>query len=263
MDIMDKNKMELEFKFNLPAIILGDNINTDQLHSPSNFGIDTQQLRCRYLNGASKKILKEASKNTLKNPNTLSNDAGGLIIIAGNNFGIGSSRFSTVLALKNEGVKCVIALSLARIFERNLAAAGIFAFTPEYKTDLSAPIFNQINKTNPRQNSETDTYKNETINFFKKVKNINEKNSESLTAVIEIFKSRSYIIKPDENNITEMKAGIKTNGCDKEIKALIKVMAADNGTPIKLSLSTAPYLYCVAAAGGMVNYVIEKQKYIL
>lgn len=49
----------------------------------------------------------------------------GDIIVAGENFGCGSSREHAPLALKGAGVKCVIAKSFARIFFRNSVNIGV------------------------------------------------------------------------------------------------------------------------------------------
>ncbi|MCD4846438.1 MAG: 3-isopropylmalate dehydratase small subunit [Methanosarcinales archaeon] len=49
----------------------------------------------------------------------------GDIIIAGTNFGCGSSREHAPLALTGAGVKCVIAKSFARIFFRNSINIGL------------------------------------------------------------------------------------------------------------------------------------------
>ena len=49
----------------------------------------------------------------------------GDIIVAGNNFGCGSSREQAPLALKYAGIDCVIARSFARIFFRNAINVGL------------------------------------------------------------------------------------------------------------------------------------------
>jgi len=49
----------------------------------------------------------------------------GDIIVAGNNFGCGSSREQAPLALKHAGVACVVAKSFARIFFRNAINVGL------------------------------------------------------------------------------------------------------------------------------------------
>ena len=48
----------------------------------------------------------------------------GDILVAGENFGCGSSREHAVLALKGAGIKCVVAKSFARIFFRNATNLG-------------------------------------------------------------------------------------------------------------------------------------------
>ena len=51
----------------------------------------------------------------------------GDIIVAGKNFGTGSSREEAVYVLKQIGIKAVIADSIARIYFRNLINLGIYA----------------------------------------------------------------------------------------------------------------------------------------
>lgn len=53
------------------------------------------------------------------NPNFAKEVAKGDIIVAGKNFGCGSSREQAVICLAKAGVSCVIAKSFARIFYRN------------------------------------------------------------------------------------------------------------------------------------------------
>jgi methanogen homoaconitase small subunit len=49
----------------------------------------------------------------------------GDILVAGKNFGCGSSREQAPLALKHAGVACIVAESFARIFFRNAINVGL------------------------------------------------------------------------------------------------------------------------------------------
>ena len=60
----------------------------------------------------------------------------GDIIVAGNNFGCGSSREYAPLALKMVGVGAIIAPLFARIFFRNALNLGIPCFTADLTTQL-------------------------------------------------------------------------------------------------------------------------------
>ncbi|HNQ29198.1 MAG TPA: 3-isopropylmalate dehydratase [Methanolinea sp.] len=56
---------------------------------------------------------------------TLSSRLEGTVILAGKNFGCGSSREQAAIALKEAGVRGVIAPSFARIFYRNAINVGL------------------------------------------------------------------------------------------------------------------------------------------
>ncbi len=49
----------------------------------------------------------------------------GVILVAGRNFGCGSSREEAPVALKAAGVRCIVAKSFARIFYRNAINVGL------------------------------------------------------------------------------------------------------------------------------------------
>jgi 3-isopropylmalate/(R)-2-methylmalate dehydratase small subunit len=63
--------------------------------------------------------MEDIDKNFVKNVEE--ND----IIVAGDNFGCGSSREHAPLVIKNNKVSCVIAKSFARIFYRNAINIGL------------------------------------------------------------------------------------------------------------------------------------------
>ena len=62
-------------------------------------------------------------------PNFASNAADGDVILAGRNFGCGSSREQAPAVLKALGIKAVVAESFARIFFRNAINLGLPAIT--------------------------------------------------------------------------------------------------------------------------------------
>ncbi|ONI45017.1 3-isopropylmalate dehydratase small subunit [Candidatus Epulonipiscioides gigas] len=59
----------------------------------------------------------------------------GDIIVAGKNFGCGSSREHAPIAIKASGIKCVIAKSFARIFYRNAINIGLAILECEEASD--------------------------------------------------------------------------------------------------------------------------------
>jgi len=58
-------------------------------------------------------------------PHFAANVQPGDVIVAGENFGCGSSREHAPLAIKGAGVSCVVAKSFARIFYRNAINVGL------------------------------------------------------------------------------------------------------------------------------------------
>lgn len=88
-----------------------DNVDTDVI------------IPARYLNSFDAKELASHAMVDL-DPTFASTVEKGDIIVAGQNFGCGSSREHAPLCLKTAGVKCVIAKSFARIFYRNSINIG-------------------------------------------------------------------------------------------------------------------------------------------
>lgn len=94
----------------------GDHIDTDVI------------IPARYLNIADFTELAEHAMEDAKESQTLSfaaNVQPGDFIVAGKNFGCGSSREHAPVVLKVKGVKCIIADSFARIFYRNAINIGL------------------------------------------------------------------------------------------------------------------------------------------
>ncbi|MBU4560736.1 3-isopropylmalate dehydratase small subunit [bacterium] len=90
----------------------GDDVNTDEI-IPAKYLVTTnpKELAKHCLEGRSKNFARKVRP--------------GDIIVAGRNFGCGSSREHAPLAIKGCGVSCVIAPSFARIFFRNCINMGL------------------------------------------------------------------------------------------------------------------------------------------
>lgn len=88
-----------------------DNVDTDVI------------IPARYLNSFDAKELASHAMVDI-DPDFAKTVETGDIIVAGQNFGCGSSREHAPLCLKTAGVKCVIAKSFARIFYRNSINIG-------------------------------------------------------------------------------------------------------------------------------------------
>jgi 3-isopropylmalate/(R)-2-methylmalate dehydratase small subunit len=68
---------------------------------------------------------KELAKHAFEGVRPDFKPSPGDVVVAGENFGCGSSREHAPLALKGAGIKCIIAKSFARIFFRNAINIGL------------------------------------------------------------------------------------------------------------------------------------------
>lgn len=93
----------------------GDNVNTDEI-IPAKYLVttDAKELGTHCMDGIDSEFSKKVTK--------------GDVIVAGKNFGCGSSREHAPLSIKGCGVSCVIAESFARIFFRNSINIGLPIF---------------------------------------------------------------------------------------------------------------------------------------
>lgn len=89
-----------------------DNVDTDVI-IPARYlnSSDPKELATHCMEDIDKDFVKKVSK--------------GDIIVAGKNFGCGSSREHAPIAIKASGVSCVIAETFARIFYRNAINIGL------------------------------------------------------------------------------------------------------------------------------------------
>lgn len=92
----------------------GDDIDTDQIYPGKYLPLtDKKEMAQHAMEGA------EGGSKFLKKMKT------GDILVAGRNFGCGSSREHAAVAIKGIGVSVVIAKSFARIFRRNAVNTGL------------------------------------------------------------------------------------------------------------------------------------------
>ena len=91
---------------------LGDNIDTDVIYPGKYLPLlDPSEMAAHALEGLDPEFPKKLGQ--------------GDILVAGSNFGCGSSREQAASCLKTAGVTCVIAKSFARIFFRNAVNLGL------------------------------------------------------------------------------------------------------------------------------------------
>lgn len=91
---------------------VGDNVDTDQIIAGRYLSLtDPEELGRHCFEGAYPELAQDFGQ--------------GDIIVAGENFGCGSSREHAVVALKAMGVSCIVADSFARIFFRNCINLGL------------------------------------------------------------------------------------------------------------------------------------------
>lgn len=104
----------METRFAGKAWVFGDNIDTDQI-TPGKYltMITAEELGKVLLAGAPGR--EDFAKHVTQ----------GDVLVAGRNFGCGSSREHAPLALKGAGIPVVLAESFARIFYRNAINVGL------------------------------------------------------------------------------------------------------------------------------------------
>ena len=99
-------------RFSGRAWVYGDNVDTDVI------------IPARYLSTSDPAELAPHCMEDM-DAEFMKRMVPGDILVAGNNFGCGSSREHAPLAIKGAGVSCVIAASFARIFFRNALNIGL------------------------------------------------------------------------------------------------------------------------------------------
>ena len=102
----------METRITGKVIVVGDNIDTDQIYPGAYLALtDPEEIGTHCLEGVSADIAPNFPQ--------------GGIVVAGRNFGCGSSREHAPIALLAMGAKAVLADSFARIFFRNAVNLGL------------------------------------------------------------------------------------------------------------------------------------------
>ena len=104
------------------AIVMGDNVDTDQIIGAEHLTLAT---------------IEDMTPHTFANDASFGADfAAGDIIVAGHNFGCGSSREQAAAVLRAAGVAAVVAKGFARIFYRNAINLGLPVLTCEATDEI-------------------------------------------------------------------------------------------------------------------------------
>ncbi len=124
----------------------GNNINTDDIIPAKYLNITDSKELARYcMEGAKKGFSTKVSR--------------GDIIVAGENFGCGSSREHAPRSIKGCGISAVVARSFARIFYRNAINIGLpIAECPDIKTAEGDLVEIDFTKGEMRDLSKSKTY---------------------------------------------------------------------------------------------------------
>ena len=118
--------MNAKMKFKGKVFQYGDNVNTDEI------------IPARYLNTSDPDELASHCMEDI-DAQLIKKMKPGDIIVAGDNFGCGSSREHAPVAIKTAKISCVIANSFARIFYRNSINIGLpILECPEAVAGISA-----------------------------------------------------------------------------------------------------------------------------
>ncbi|EWC60214.1 3-isopropylmalate dehydratase small subunit [Actinokineospora spheciospongiae] len=100
----------------------GDDVNTDVIHPPAFYSLDPDKVRRGLFHGYDPTIARDLRP--------------GDVFVAGRNFGCGSSRETSIRAIKLNEVGAVVAVDFARIFFRNATNNGLPCLTFARPADL-------------------------------------------------------------------------------------------------------------------------------
>lgn len=114
-------------KYSGNVFCLGDNVDTDQILPGYAMSYPQEELKNFTLKGSSIPNFAQLVKS-------------GDMIVAGDNFGCGSSREQAPVALKESGVSIIVAKSFARIFRRNAINIGLPVLTSNQVDQIQSDL---------------------------------------------------------------------------------------------------------------------------
>jgi len=112
----------------------GDNINTDFINPAQYMELSIEEMTKHAMEGA--------------DPNFSSKVKPGDIMVAGKNFGSGSSRETAPMVIKGSGISVIIAEYFARIFYRNAINIGLKVLTCPEANEISDGDELEVNLVN-------------------------------------------------------------------------------------------------------------------
>lgn len=128
----------LEESLEVPALlVMGDNVSTDEIMPAGSRVLP-------YRSNIPKISEFTFSRIDSSYPERASAAEGGHVVVAGKNYGQGSSREHAVIAPRYLGLRAVIAVSFARIHWQNLANFGILAVEFDDAEDYAATEQNDV-----------------------------------------------------------------------------------------------------------------------
>lgn len=134
--------------------VYGDHIDTDRM------------IAGKYTKTLDRNLLAQHVLEDL-DPNFAKTVQPGDWIVAGKNFGCGSSREQAPLALKTAGVSLVIARSFARIFFRNAINVGLLVLElPEHTIDETSRLSADLSRGEIIDHSQDKVYQSEPLPDF-------------------------------------------------------------------------------------------------
>ncbi|MCP4215295.1 MAG: 3-isopropylmalate dehydratase small subunit [bacterium] len=132
------------------VFVFGDNVNTDEI------------IPARYLSTSDPDELAKYCMEDAIPGFGQREDIKGAVLVAGDNFGCGSSREHAPIAIKAAGIRCVAARSFARIFLRNSINIGLPLVT---LPKLESGAFKQTNRIEVDFEKGTVTNLTEAVDF--------------------------------------------------------------------------------------------------